>query len=151
MTEKQISEGNKLIHDFMGDDKIIATLPFTYYQDELLPKTSLAPTDENIRKEILEELYEPSGSLGDDPLIEIKKYNNSWDCLMPVIEKIENIILDNDKYYNFQILGGCYVIIISSHGDELITIDNKESKLDCSYEAVVQFIKWYNKEIENRA
>jgi len=63
---------------------------------------------------------------------------------MPVVEEIEKHIYANDEYYNFQILGGCYVIIISSHGNELVTIDNGQSKLECVYNACIEFIKWHN-------
>lgn len=74
------------------------------------------------------------------------KYNLSWDWLIPVVEKIEGFIFENDEYYNFQILGGCCVYIISSHGNELITSDNGRSKLECVYNAVIEFILWYNQQ-----
>jgi len=72
------------------------------------------------------------------------KYHTSWDWIMPVIEEIEKHIYANDEYYNFQILGGCYVIIISSHGNELVTSDNGQSKLECVYNACIEFIRWHN-------
>jgi len=71
-------------------------------------------------------------------------FHSSWDWLMPVVEKIESLIFDDDEYYNFNILGGCYVIVISSHGNDLITSDRGQSKLECTYNAVIEFIKWYN-------
>ena len=71
---------------------------------------------------------------------------NDWNSIMPVVEKIETFVFDGDEYYNFQILGGCCVYIISSHGNELVTVDNGISKLDCVYKSVVQFIQWYNKQ-----
>ena len=72
------------------------------------------------------------------------KYHSDWNWLMPIVEKIESIIFEDDEYYNFQILGGCYVTIISSFGNELVTIDNGKSKLECVWLAVVNFIIWYN-------
>ena len=76
-------------------------------------------------------------------------YHLSWDWLMPVVEKIESFIFKNDEYYNFQILGGCCVYVISSNGNELICVDNGKSKLDCVYQAVIEFIEWYNQKIQN--
>ena len=73
------------------------------------------------------------------------KFHSSWDWLMPVVEKIETLIFGEDEYFNFQILGGCSVYIISSHGRELVSIDNEQSKLECAYKAAIEFLKWYNK------
>ena len=75
-----------------------------------------------------------------------KCFHNSWDWLMPVVDKIESFIFQNDEFYNFNILGGCYVIVISSHGNELITSDEGQSKLECVYIAIIEFIKWYNQQ-----
>ena len=85
----------------------------------------------------------PSRDYGRLPLEQLR-FDVDWNWLMVVVEKIESIIFENDEYYNFNILGGCYVIVISSHGNELITSDNGQSKLECVYNAVVEFIKWYN-------
>ena len=83
--------------------------------------------------------------------LEEMKFHSSWDWLMPVVEKIETFIFEDDEYYNFHILGGCSVYVISSHGNELIYSDKEQSKLECLWIAVVEFIKWYNndKEKEN--
>ena len=76
----------------------------------------------------------------------IAKYNTSWDWLMPVVEEIEKLIFNDDIYYEVRQLGGTIVSIMSSDGDELIYIDNEDSRLKSAYRAVVEFIKWYNEE-----
>ena len=71
------------------------------------------------------------------------KYHSDWNWLMPVVEKIESLVFTNDIYYNFNILGGCQVYVISSDMEELIDVSAK-TKLLSVYEAVIEFIKWYN-------
>lgn len=71
------------------------------------------------------------------------KYHSSWDWLMLVVEKIEN--LDNEEGEwdcQFEILKGvCNIILL--HGDPAIqTFD--DSKIQATYQAVIQFIEWYN-------
>ena len=119
MTQEQIIQSNQLIAEFMGIEFDPEIHLFYGYE-----------WDEHNNGVPEYEVY----------------YHQSWDWLIPVVEKIETIIFENDEYYNFQILGGCYVVIISSHGHELITVDNGQSKLECAYLAAVQFIEWYNQQ-----
>jgi len=65
-------------------------------------------------------------------------YHTSWDWLMPVVEKANNIV-ENETGGNF--------INILWHGVVWgeTTFDNAEySKLGATWQAVVQFVKWYN-------
>ena len=73
------------------------------------------------------------------------KYHTSWDWLMPVVEKIESLGY-NTLISNFQIQ-------ISTNNKENIQKNivnlfcNKQSpKIENLYEAVITFIKWYNKQ-----
>jgi len=75
---------------------------------------------------------------------------------MPVVEKIESfsevgIIVDGDEVYNFtfQITGSqCYVIFSFALGDERDALKlhdcRNTSKIEATYKAVIEFIKWYN-------
>jgi hypothetical protein len=121
---KEIEEGNKLIAEFMGWDGIRFLIPPDYTLQDIEGVESM--------------FYDFSENE--------MEYHSSWDWLMPVVEKIESKIFDNDEFYNFNILGGCCVIVISSHGNELITSEDGQSKIECTYLAVVEFIKWYNKQ-----
>jgi hypothetical protein len=62
------------------------------------------------------------------------KYDTSWDELMPVVEKIEYV--------------GFHVLIEQNYcriGEELdIRVWTVNQKIEAVYNAVVQFIKWYN-------
>lgn len=74
------------------------------------------------------------------------RYHESWDWLMPVVEKIESFIFDENNSYNVTIGSTNYCIIQDSNGDSVEIIkDNGETKLETVYQAVVEFIKWYNK------
>jgi hypothetical protein len=62
-------------------------------------------------------------------------YDTSWDWLVPVVEKIENLNQASvDIYYN------CCEIAIP---DDMIRVDG-HSKIESTYKAVIEFIKWYN-------
>lgn len=123
MTENDIIESNKLIAEFMGAFKT-----HNCKNNELvIPNHSICRTD------IIE--------VGKGPII---NYHRSWDWLMPVVEKIEEI----DVVASFQIEQPTIYIWKSSEDstfkDIEIDIFNK-SKIIAVYEAVARFIKWYNK------
>lgn len=69
------------------------------------------------------------------------KYNNSWDWLMPVVEKI------NQDYVGFRIKFGnvnCLVDVFDNLKNPPVKkIINPDAKT-AIYTAVVEFIKWYN-------
>lgn len=93
----------------------------------------------------LHEIVKTSGAAFQDNNtneIHLLKYHTSWDWLMPVIEKIEKL------NYDFEILGGCWVIIKDVDPDrdestEIIEVSSK-TKMQTVYNAVCQFIEWYN-------
>ncbi len=76
----------------------------------------------------------------------LSKFQTSWDWLMRVVEKIESFIFDENNSYNVTIGSTNYCVIQDSNGDSIEIIkDNGETKLDTVYQAVVEFIKQYNK------
>lgn len=77
--------------------------------------------------------------------IEQFKFHSSYDWIMPVVEKIEQLLFPNDVFYNIHILGGCCVCIISSDMDELGQY-SEPTKILTVFKAVVEFIKWYNEQ-----
>ncbi len=61
--------------------------------------------------------------------ISINAYDTSWDWLMPVVEKIEGL----GYFYS------------DSDGERIqVTNIQGKSKIEATYKAVVEFIKWYN-------
>lgn len=124
MTTEQILEGNKLIAEFFTGE--------TFFNHSIL----------------IHGFSEESNLFFDSQL----KFHSSWDWLMPCVQKIEEL----DR------LGGIVTIIqgqctITSRmaGDHTVMANKShymlmgaKGKLLATYEAVVEFIKWYNKHKE---
>lgn len=77
-------------------------------------------------------------SLFDANYKQLAKYNESWNDLMPVVEKIDSIIPDN-----------CMVKIeyrdcVIPLGDDEAIYKYESTKIKAVWQAVVEFIKWYN-------
>jgi hypothetical protein len=93
------------------------------------------------------------------------KHHESWDWLMPVVEKIEDLDLSEWMYkwedledgiqYNFEGISveiernRCW-IYVNLALDPMFTINEKtfnktyNSKIEATYAAVVEFVEWYN-------
>lgn len=83
---------------------------------------------------------ELGGRLTDGALINICKYHTSWDWLMPVVEKIEY-----DYMYSVSPTWEHCVIQNAGENSEKLYIETDgQSKIEATYYAVVEFIKWYN-------
>ena len=79
----------------------------------------------------------------EDKFVECK-YHKSWDWLMPVVDKIESFTDDlNQCRYNVEI-EQCFVCITDNHNSEDIIELDADKKIDAVYQAVVEFIKFYN-------
>lgn len=83
------------------------------------------------------------------------KYHTSWDWLMPVIEKIESIpIVENvriaESFVNIQVVNKdgishtTFQIFYTNNGRYFKQEDDLETKIQAVYQAVTQFIQWYN-------
>jgi hypothetical protein len=84
------------------------------------------------------------------------KYHSSWDWLMPVVEKIEDVQLDDKNNVvtraaaNVQIFYKACLIQYEPDeesgdtNDEVSIQTQGETKIEAVYKAVYQFIQWYN-------
>lgn len=92
-------------------------------------------------------------------LIEDLRYHTSWDWLMPVIEKIESIEVEaeefdcfdkNEKDTNRANFGVyifkrcCDVQPENSIYGHMIEVTAAPSKIEATWQAVIQFINWFN-------
>jgi hypothetical protein len=68
------------------------------------------------------------------------EYHTSWDWLMPVVEKIESLAAFNVIIFK----RCCDVQDDNSVGDHIIEVTAAPSKIEAVYDAVLQFIQWYN-------
>ena len=125
MTRKEVIEGNKLIAEFItiGVNTETGWLHFRH------PEIEAAPFN-----------------------YEYYRFEESWDWLMPCIEKIELI---EDDYY------GRFIVYISSNNCTIQSTNFRfdkisvkpshyfnslygNSKIEAVWVAIVEFIKWYN-------
>ena len=123
-----IEENNKLIAEFMGVFHQLGTYHLPQHKRY-----------EKIGAKI--ELY-------DTFLLEDLSYHTSWDWLMPVVEKIENL----DCLYDFTIDKNRGVIKTKLSADNVFRFNEDyftSSKLEIVYKAVVEFINWYNENKED--
>ena len=73
------------------------------------------------------------------------EYHHSWSWLMPVVEEIESFEDDHRCCkYNVNIQQCWVEIIDNENSDEIVAVDGYDKKA-ATYNAVVEFIKWYNK------
>lgn len=107
-------ENNKLIAEFMG--LLESSIPNKYWS----------------------EISEDGFGQGD---LSEPKYHESWDWLMPVVEKIESIPTDEDVFYDVIMPGlECSIGHVCNVG---------QTKMEAVYKSVVEFIKWYNEIKQN--
>lgn len=119
MTAEEIIDGNKLIAEFLGF-KVRSTSDTSSYGNGY---TTYLYSKDGIT------LYSVF-------------YDCSWDWLMPVVEKIEDLdfivsILNNS----------CCVLIKGKTTAESVTkgyIHSEKSKIEATWKAVVKFIEWYD-------
>lgn len=69
---------------------------------------------------------------------ETMKYHISWDWLMPVVEKIEGLSGSMSVYIYKD---GCQ---IEGRFNGYNKTERAKTKIEATYKAVVEFIKWYN-------
>tara|TARA_R110002020_G_scaffold29265_13_gene92535 strand:+ start:3294 stop:3707 length:414 start_codon:yes stop_codon:yes gene_type:complete len=118
--ENELLENNKLIAEFMGMDS---------FKDSL---ASLHQGKINVDVDVYEQA----------------QYHTSWDWLMPVVEKIENL----DRLAGIVTINqNCCTIKSNMLGDNTImskqagsNYQEANTKLSNTYKAVVEFIKWYS-------
>lgn len=123
-------EENKLIAEFMG-------FPVKFYKED--EETGLTDSEGNAdtvsydcELAIINGLvYEPRNL----------KYHNSWDWLMPVVDKIENMQQMGAQAY---IDISAFKITASFNYEQNGRYFTGNDKIEAVYSAVIQFIKWYN-------
>lgn len=124
--DKQITEGNILISEFMGP----------HYESTFAGKGRMRLY---VGKRLGRANYEAHEL----------EYHESFDWLMPVIEKIESLPTNKDggEEFQFSITGDGISITRFDDGSGVIAERVNHiglSKLMPTWEVVIEFIKWYN-------
>ena len=132
------TEGNKLIAEFMG-------------------YINVTPSDKDFN------IYEKEGNKMMEAMS--MQYHTSWDWLMPVVEKIETTKYDISNFQSSydrrvgrtEAFGDVYAIYNGVDGwSGSVSIDlgryingvvkHSSSKIEATWQGVIEFIQWYNKE-----
>lgn len=122
VTDKEITESNKTIAEFMG---------YRVFNKRY-------PNNHGIGGGMIE--YK-------DCIAEKLKYHKSWDALMPVIEKIEEHGVWFDIKKNFVDLDGVVMTHKGYRNFRWYGGHTHDSKLTSTWYGVVAFIKWYNENL----
>ena len=127
MNQQEITEGNRLIAEFMGfkpdeSDRFFLTKQFERFYEYDTGHFRAQTT-----------FYGPE-------LI----FHTSWDWLMPVVEKIQGIDPEMNGY-EFILYKNDTVLCIFD-GTGIYHSKTTSDKITGTWEVVVKFIEWYNKE-----
>lgn len=143
MEVQKLLIGNRLIAEFMGykiENKGYQTLEYhSSNESSWVDREGEIVTLNG--QEVSDSDNEPYFNLEDLP------FNESWDWLMSVVEKIENLeklagtvfIIQNHCTIKSNMLGD--KTVMSNRGQ---CYQEENSKLSNSYSAVIEFIEWYN-------
>ena len=160
MKQQEIIDGNKLIAEFMDDYEIRVNVPFVYEKDDDMPTSgNVCYTHEDAEEEVRLEIEE--GIINSvDVMVYNEEYHSSWNMLMPVVEKIEtiggNVCIDFLGILKKDGLDRSNVAIhyaestnkmMDKQGFDFTSIKYSEkiTMINATWLAVVEFIKWYNK------
>lgn len=143
MTKKEIIKGNKLIAKFMGINIL------TSYGDKKGPYGYAQKYTLNFNDEYYDSTLH---------------FEESWDWLMPVINKIENIsrkgytydfpkvkfLGDHVEIFWYSTYRGTIIYWRDYHtisGNFSSHPNQEKTKLLTTYKAIIEFINWYNKNL----
>jgi len=132
---QEISQGNKLIAEFLGMfyDKLGAYMKVWIHGDE--------PTFFHCE-------WHPEYDVKDNKFIAWEfAPDKNWCQLMPVVEKIEEMGYQTllKKHINRRKTDHEMLYYDKENGDCIIEADfTYKSKIDCVYQATISFIQWYN-------
>lgn len=146
MTKEKIIAGNKLISEFMC---------FKISKDEISSHTAIKENNKVIGFKSMD-FYgkiNNGGRQGSWNSFDEMEFYTSWDWLMPVIERIENSC---NRSYQFKIYRNQAFVECTVMNDKTILTSQKfvagsdykgeNTKLANTYQAVIEFIEWYNKQ-----
>jgi hypothetical protein len=144
-------EGNKLIAEFMGFEKV--TVGYIGCDDETeWQRIHINWMDENE----LDSVGDYAVNIAANKWFEWEdvKYHSSWDWIMPVLIEIEtrldvvtSIQINRYKDVGYkQLFGETSVCLFEGNHDTIIT--DAGLKIDALWEAIVRFLIWYNSKKE---
>jgi hypothetical protein len=133
METKEILENNKLIAEFTGakeQEFIDGSIGLSFWNPNGSGRLGKYP--------------DGSTSKYDDEL----KYHFSWDWLMPVVEKIEKFRFKDEIDTTDAIQNYAFLRTLQRNQARInrFSLFTGDTKIDAVWKAVVEFIKWYNRQ-----
>lgn len=120
MTEQEILEGNNLIAQFMG-----------YIQEETIDEGWL--------------MWKRNKQ--DAISFRTLTFEKNWNELMPVLDRIESLTAEDGRgVVNFVVTQDSVYCVISQGGEAIIADYQGETRIECTYGAILKFIKWHNQD-----
>lgn len=137
-------ENNNLLREFLGTKEVHLSIPFTYELGEELPTSEKTATLDNVEYEVRLEIE--SGIINEvDVSIDYLDFDNDWNLLMQVVDKIDNLEVKKDTFSVDIFRTSCQIFKFGRYNTELITTNSTE-RIEAVYKACVEFVKWYNNE-----
>lgn len=73
------------------------------------------------------------------------EYHRSWDWLMPVVDKVESLTVEDGRGpVNFIVSMDSTYCVISQGGEGVVADYQGDNRMECTYHAILRFIRWYN-------
>ena len=139
MKTEEVTAGNVTLAEFMGENEAHASIGFIYPRDECFPLSGRKFKESAIEDEVAREVEE----FGETLNVTTSNYNDDWNLLMPVVEKIESFEDENRcPKFNVQI-EQCFCVITDRSDCDIIMEINRDSKIEAVFVACVGFAKWY--------
>lgn len=125
MKTNEITDGNITLAEFMGHyNDLGAAIRFMYSSGEPFPLSGNDANFESVESEVQMEVEEFGSTLE----IETVSFHNSWDWLMPVVEKILNICQESDEMEKYYV------------------ITDAIPEIEAVFSVCVKFAEWYKKQ-----
>jgi hypothetical protein len=134
-----IQEGNIFFNRIFENGETFESQDFNTLEKAKLD-LGIAPTTQESNK-LIAEFMEHHNNMGNKGL----QYHSDWNWLMEVVDKIE--FIDNGRFDVNILKNGTQIFEYQAGGK--VIVDNVaeisfENKIEHTYKAVVEFIKWYN-------
>lgn len=147
MTKEEIIQNNKMIAEFMG---CRCELSYENKNTGYIIYSIKGKTVQLWRESGLK-----TGGYEESMLLEMARFHDCWEWIMPVVEKIESIYDDHHGFFGVFISGNSCTIQgtninkaiapDSAYGYVYYNNNVDENKFMATYKSVVDFIIWYKK------
>jgi hypothetical protein len=157
LTPMTIQEQNKLIAEFMGYEIVRIGYYDCHDGDEWDETEWQVVNREWLDKMCIDSVGDYVANVSENKIHEWEdvKYHSDWSWIMPVVEKIESVEVDQANEIiirtsaNVKIFHKACIIEyepdeeLGDQNDETTIMTKAETKMEAVYSAVIQFIQWY--------